>query len=332
MKLSQPLLDSPLFQFGSFEEFDRAMAGSWGPDELAEAKRLIGLNLPPVTSLVALATMIGINPGLVWSMWNRPLRYYRSFSIPKGNGVREIDAPRVLLKVIQKWLSVQLGRVYRPPDHVYGFIPNRSHIDAAAVHCRARWIFSLDIVDFFPSTTKIQVVQAFRSLGYNERSADVLSSLCCLRGGLAQGSPASPVLSNICMAEVDQHLGDIARAHGVRLTRYADDIVFSGEIEPPADLENDIRSVLAKTNWSIAENKVNHAIAPARLKVHGLLVHGDTVRLTKGYRNKIRAYRHLLERNGIRQEDLAKIQGHLEYSKSVDRVAADLKIARSDPE
>ena len=153
MKLPQPLLDSRFFQFGSFEEFSRAMAESWEPSETSEAKRLVDLGIPPVTSPVALATMFGLNAGIVWSMQNRPLRYYRSFRIPKGNGEREIDAPRVLLKIIQKWLSVQLARAYAPPVHVYGFVPNRSHIDAATVHCGARWVFSLDIANFFPSTT-----------------------------------------------------------------------------------------------------------------------------------------------------------------------------------
>lgn len=322
MKLPQPLLDSRFFQFGSFEEFSRAMADSWEIEESAEAKRLVDLGLPPATSPVTLATMIGLNPGLIWSMQNRPGRYYRSFSIPKGSGARQIDAPRVLLKVIQKWLSVQLARAYRPPAHVYGFVPNRSHIDAAAVHCGARWVFSLDIADFFPSTSNTQVVQAFRSLGYNNQSSQMLSRLCCLRGGLAQGSPASPVLSNMCMADVDQHLASIALARGARVTRYADDIVFSGEGEPPASLEEDVRAILAVTPWQVAENKVTCNVAPARLKVHGLLVHGEVVRLTKGYRNKIRAYRHMEERKAIREEDLAKVRGHLEYSQSVDTIAA----------
>ena len=321
MKLPQPLLDSPFFQFNSFDELNRALSGVWGPNEAEEAKRVIELGLPPVTSVMALATMLGLNPGLIWSIRHRPHRYYRSFNIPKGKGVRQIDAPRVLLKVIQKWISVHLQRVYAAPGHVYGFVPDRSHVQAAAAHCGAHWVFSLDIADFFPSTREAQVVNAFQSLGYSEQSADLLAKLACLRGGLAQGAPTSPVLSNICMAAVDQQLAEVAFAHGLRLTRYADDIVLSGTGVPPADLEQKVRAILAATPWTVAEGKVSLDVAPARLKVHGLLVHGNAVRLTKGYRNRIRAYRHLLNRSAVRDEDLPSIQGHLEYSRYVDQVA-----------
>lgn len=315
------MLDSPFFQFNSFDELNRALASAWEPKEADEAKRLIALGLPPVTSVMALATMLGLNPGLVWSIRHRPNRYYRSFNIPKGRGVRQIDAPRVLLKVIQKWISVHLQRVYAAPDHVYGFVSDRSHIEAAAVHCGAHWVFSVDIADFFPSTREAQVFQAFQSLGYSEQSADLLAKLSCLRGGLAQGAPTSPVLSNICMAAVDQQLVAVAFAHGLRLTRYADDIVLSGTGDLPADLEQEVRAILAVTPWTVAEGKVSLDVAPARLKVHGLLVNGNSVRLTKGYRNRIRAYRHLMSRSAIRDEDLATIRGHLEYSRYVDQVA-----------
>lgn len=321
MKLPQPLLESPFFQFNSFDELNRALAGVWGPNEIDDAKRVTELGLPPVTSVMALATMLGLNPGLVWSIRHRPHRYYRSFNIPKGRGVRQIDAPRVLLKVIQKWISVHLQRVYAAPDHVYGFVPNRSHVEAAAVHCGAHWVFSLDIANFFPSTPEAQALQAFQSLGYSEQSADLLSKLSCLRGGLAQGAPTSPVLSNICMAAVDQQLVAVAFKHGLRLTRYADDIVFSGVGDPPADLEQQVRAILAVTPWTVAEGKVSLDVAPARLKVHGLLVHGNAIRLTKGYRNKIRAYRHLMNHSAIRDEDLATVRGHLEYSRYVNQVA-----------
>jgi RNA-directed DNA polymerase len=177
MKLPQSLLDSRFFQFNTFDELSRALGDSWNNEESNEANRLVALGLPPVTSVMALSTMIGLNAGLVWSMRHRPARYYRSFTIPKGRGVRNIDAPRVLLKIIQKWISVHLERIYVPPDHVFGFVPGRSHIGAAMVHCNARWVLSLDIASFFPSTRLHQVIHALRSVGYGAQSADLLANL-----------------------------------------------------------------------------------------------------------------------------------------------------------
>lgn len=319
MRLPHPLLESKYFLFSSFVELSRALGEVTHPDELAAATRLDLLGLPPVTSRLALATMFGINPGLVWSFENRPRRHYRSFSIPKGRSTRQIDAPRVALKLIQKWLSVHLSRAFQPADHVYGFVSNRSHLQAAAKHVNASWVFSVDIQDFFPSTPDTLVAESLRTMGFDSHGAELLSRLACLRGALAQGAPSSPVLSNICFQRLDEQLVAIATNYGVRLTRYADDIVFSGTSEFPPTLEDDVEALFNQGPWRLADQKTQISQLPDRLKVHGLLVHGERVRLTKGYRNRLRAYRHLISNDRIRDEDLAKVKGHLNYAASVEK-------------
>lgn len=324
MRLPQPLLDSPFFQFGSFDELNRSLTGIWDQDEMDEAKRLTELNLPPITSVTALATMLGVNSGLIWSIRHRTNQYYSSFNIPKGKTFRRINAPRVVLKVIQKWISVHIQNSFKAPDHVHGFIPGKSHVTAAAVHCRANWTFSIDIEDFFPSTPEKNVIEAFQSLGYNKKSADLLSKITCINGGLAQGAPTSPILSNVCMASIDNQLASLASSLKLRLTRYADDIVFSGTDQPHKNLEQEIRSIIESGPWAVAENKVAFDILPAQLKVHGLLVHGNSVRLTKAYRNRLRTYNHLMHQGKIADHDLNYIRGHIEYGKFVDQISKEI--------
>ena len=70
----------------------------------------------------------------------------------------------------------------------------------------ARWIYSVDIENFFPSTPLEIVHSAFKQIGYQDDSSEMLSRLCCLNGFLAQGAPTSPVLSNICFTEIHQSL------------------------------------------------------------------------------------------------------------------------------
>ena len=230
MRLPQPLLDSPFFIFTSVDEFKKAMDETTSAEELAEILRVHELGLPPVSSRSALATMFGVNPGLIWSFEKNSRHFYRTFTIPKGSqgGMRRIDAPRVALKIVQKWLSVQLERKFTPASHVYGFVKGRSHVDAAIVHCNSHWIFSADIVDFFQSTPISAVAGALCDLGYGQDGAILLGNISCLDGALAQGAPSSPVLSNLCFQNIDISLLEIATHYGVRLTRYADDIVFSG--------------------------------------------------------------------------------------------------------
>lgn len=322
MRLPHALLDSQYFLFNSAGDLHKALGTSVDDEERATIDQLAQAGLPPVTSRNTLATLLGLNPGLIWSMERKPLRHYRTFLIPKGNGRhRRIDAPRVALKLIQKWLSIQLAKTYNPAEHVFGFISGRSHVDAARVHVNARWVFSVDIRDFFQTTPIRRVLDSLKEIGFNEEGALLIANLTCLNAHLAQGAPTSPTLSNICFAEMDSALLRIARESRLRLSRYADDIVFSGTGEIPAQLQAQLVALFTNTPWTLAEDKTSLAIAPKRLKVHGLLVSGNTVRLTKGYRNRLRAYEHLLTRGQISAEDLATIRGHLAYAKFVEREA-----------
>ena len=285
--------------------------------ERAEVERLISLKHLPITSQDALALMIGINPGLVWSFVARPRKYYDQFPIKKGSKVREILAPRVSLKVVQKWISYHLQSFYSPPEHVYGFVAGRSHIDAASVHCGAEWVFSVDIENFFPTTPSYIVKQSLQKIGYGQESSSLIASLCTLDGFLVQGSPCSPVISNIVFEPLDATLAALATEMGARLTRYADDIVFSGSGEVPEDIRERVRSVFNEGPWSLSERKSKLSKHPERLKVHGLLVHNSVPRLTKGYRNKIRAFRHSLLSGKVKDCDMARITGHVQYADHV---------------
>ena len=291
--------------------------------EALEIVRLAELGLIPISSDFALATMLGVNPGLIWSFANRTNRHYRSFLLPKGNGARRIFAPRVGLKVLQKWLSFHFQTHFVPPDHVFGFVPGRSHLQAAKIHTSAQWVYSIDIENFFPSTSSTLVVDALTGMGYSPNSGQLIAKLLCRNEKLTQGSPASPVVSNLVFADTDVALQEIASDFGVRLSRYADDIVFSGAREFPENLVGRVRALFDKLPWAIAVEKEKVSKLPSRLKVHGLLVHGESIRLTKGYRNRLRAYKHLFEIGKIRDEDRARILGHLLYEKHVEDEASD---------
>ncbi|MCC6597768.1 MAG: RNA-directed DNA polymerase [Alphaproteobacteria bacterium] len=319
MRLPHHNLESVCFLFEHFSELIKAMGDKCPPEEAIEIERLFNLGLPPVTSENALATMLGYNPGFIWSLLNRTSRYYRQFDIPKGAGTRKIDAPKIALKAIQKWLSYHFQKKWIPNEHIFGFLPGKSHMDAASKHLSSKWVYSIDIQNYFPSISTVRVRDALENLGYStEPSLKIIPTLCCLRGSLVQGSPASPVLSNIVLKNLDEELANFAREKNWKFTRYADDIVFSGIDDINESDFIPIKLFVNQDGWMISDKKTYLARHPNRLKVHGLLVHGDTIRLTKGYRNRIRAFRHLLNADKIKEQDLAVIRGHLNYSAQVD--------------
>ncbi len=320
MRLPQPLLESTFFAFERLDDFLLALGDDADAAEVAEIRRLAEFGLPPVTSHAALATMLGINAGLLRAFERRPEKFYRTFFIPKGRDQRRIQAPRVGLKIIQKWLSVALSNVYQAPPHVFGFVRGRSHIDAAEVHSGACWLFNTDIEKFFESTPKNYVFQALIRLGYGAAGAEIISNIACYGDALAQGSPLSPVLSNICFLDLDRKLIDISDSVGAKFTRYADDLVFSGIGVVPNDIETKVKKEFESFPWKLSLSKTRTLMLPQRLKVHGLLVHGDKLRLTKGYRNRVRALKHL-QLHGKLLKDVSSARGHLLYAAQVSKRA-----------
>lgn len=323
MRLPQPLVESPWFAFSSMEDFLAALRDDVSPEVIEQIEYLSAKGLPPVLSEETLATMLGINAGIVWSFANRSNKHYRTFTIPKGQGQRTITAPRVGLKVLQKWLSHHIAKTYAAPAHVFGFVPNRSHIEAAFAHREAVWAYSVDIRDFFVSTPQTLVIDAYHYLGYDLTAANLLARLSCFNGALSQGSPTSPPLSNICFRDQDVALVELAQTYGATLTRYADDIVFSGAGTFPNQLQQDVTQVLANTPWVLAPEKSRLEPIKGRIKIHGLVVSGGRVRLTKGYRNKIRAYEHIL-RTREKTLNTDMLWGHVEYSRLVRRTTTKL--------
>lgn len=314
--LAPPLLVS----YASIDDYLEALDPGLRRLHETRIRRLVEQGFPPVVSSRCLAVLFGYSTKFVNAMAQQNWKYYRTFVIRQGKKKREIQAPKVALKVIQKWFGYHLSRAITFDDFVFGFVSGKSAPAAAAQHASARWVYSVDVNNFFPSTPRAVVISALVGIGYSERAATLLAGLLCYRNSLAQGSPASPVISNIAFRELDRQLKEIAVENHIRMTRYADDIVFSGVDKFTEDIKNQVEGLFENTCWTLSGEKEYFSEIPKRLKVHGLLVHGDRPRLTKGYRNRIRAYKHLLETGQIKDEDIPRIKGHIKYAESIDRL------------
>jgi RNA-directed DNA polymerase len=157
-------------------------------------------------------------------------------------------------------------------------------------------------------------------LGYDGLSAAICTELTCLNGFLAQGAPTSPTLSNICFREIDDALITIATQLSCQVTRYADDIVFSGSGTQPENLPQMLAELFGPSPWALAPQKTLVQPLKGRIKVHGLVVGHDAVRLTKGYRNKIRAYGYILATKGEGAFESAKLRGHVQYARQIQEL------------
>ena len=213
-----------------FEDVDQLL-NALAPDVKSlyahDIRRLVNDKLPPVVSRRCLAALFGYSSKFIGDLQYRSHAFYRTFTIPKGKKKRVIQAPKVALKVVQKWFGYHLAKAIHNDDDVFGFIAGRSVFDAAKRHCGADWIYSVDIANFFQTTPLEKIEEALCGLGYTRHGATLIGQICCYDGMLAKGSPASPVLSNLVFRQADASLRDLAKEFCVQHTRYADDIVFS---------------------------------------------------------------------------------------------------------
>ena len=227
-----------------------------------------------------------------------PVRY-REFTIPKRNGgERRIFAPEEPLKAVQRRvLRGVLGQL-KAHDAANGFEAGKSILSNAVGHVRKAVIVRMDVKEFFASTTKQRVAEYFRAIGWDDDAADLLVKLCTHKGGLPQGAPTSPRLSNLVNWRLDERLIRMAEAvaPGAAYTRYADDITFS----LASDDRVAVRGIIYWTRRIAREEAGYRVHQQAKMRVirrndrqlvTGLVVN-ERVNLPRATRRWLRAVRH----------------------------------------
>ena len=244
---------------------------------------------------------------------------------------RTIVVPAPWLMSLQRWMNANILAHVAPHPASVAFRSGCNIRDAAALHCGSRWILKLDLRNFFESVTERQVQRLFSELGYQRLVAFELARLCtrlgdrrtrlhhsrfasrphwskittysqAVMGHLPQGAPTSPHLANLVARGLDTALTDIADAHGLTYSRYADDLTFSTgrELERSAirPIIGDIYGAIAQNGFSPNAAKTNVLSPGSRKLVLGLLVDRDEPRLTRAFKSNLRCHLHHLTVHG----------------------------------
>jgi retron-type reverse transcriptase len=226
---------------------------------------------------------------------------YRSFTVPKrSGGERRILAPEPELKQVQRRILRRvLGRLKSHPAAM-GFERGRSIVTNARPHAGQAVVLRFDLVDFFPSTGTGRMRDYFRRIGWNRPAAALLVRLSTHEGGLPQGAPTSPRLSNLVNYRLDARLAGIATRLGGSYTRYADDITISLAHDVPAKIRfvrRQVRHIVEAQGYRVhTRKKLSIRRRHQRQSVTGLVVN-ERVRLPRETRRWLRAVEHRLQRD-----------------------------------
>lgn len=220
--------------------------------------------LQSAKSLDDLAAILGYKPAaLAYLLYHLPTaQKYTAFTIPKRDGTpRDILAPTPKLKLLQRRLANVLYLALADIDKAgprrrhlsHGFAKHLSIITNANAHRRRRHVLNLDLKDFFPSINFGRVRGMLikdKRFSLEPKVATLIAQIACHDDVLPQGSPCSPVLSNIVGHLLDIRLVRFAKAQKCTYSRYADDITFSTNSKTfPADVAAPIAG--SEHEWSL---------------------------------------------------------------------------------
>ena len=240
-----------------------------------------------------------------------PKKRYKHFTIPKkSGGVRDIHAPVKGLKSMLTYLNVVFQAMYEPTEAAMGFVPGRSIADNASVHVGKYYVFNTDLKDFFPSIQQPRVwaVLQLKPFSLNKELASVIAGLCCMQdangdGVLPQGSPCSPILTNIICRQLDRRLTGLAKRFNLKYTRYADDITFSSDynvFQDDSEFMTEFKRIIADQHFIFNDKKTRLQRSNERQEVTGLVVN-EKVNVVREYVRDIRNLLYIWKRYGYEQ-------------------------------
>lgn len=270
-----------------------------------------------------LARLLGIDPVFMTRVIyiRNTDNLYSQFTIKKKNGSdRLISAPDPELKEIQSKLSDLLQDCLNnirenskeENNFSHGFERNRSIITNAEKHKLKKWVLNIDLSNFFDEFNFGRVRGYFlknKNFSLNTELSTLIAKIACHQNKLPQGSPCSPVITNLILVSLDRRLSNLCNRAGCTYTRYADDITIStnkkefpsdiikSHNENSIDLNKKILKEIISSGFQINLNKLRLFDKKCRQEVTGLTVN-RFVNVDNEYAKKVRAMAHNLFTKG----------------------------------
>jgi RNA-directed DNA polymerase len=280
--------------------------------------------------------------GLERTVADRRLRHYTYTWRPRpGAPPRLIEAPKHRLKTIQRRILHDILDHLPAHDAAHGFVRGRSARTHAALHVGRAVVLRLDLEDFFASVGPSRVYGTFRTAGYPEAVAHLLTALCVnvipraewdalprppvhdprhhrlgrrlATPHLPQGAPTSPALASLAAFGLDTRLAGLARALGVTYSRYADDLTFSGDRVPTALLRTAVAQIAREERFRVGHDKTRVRTRAARQLVCGCVVN-ERLNVPRPEYDRLKAILHDAAARGPQAANRAGVpdfRGHL---------------------
>lgn len=215
---------------------------------------------------------------------NSEYRIHPAQRIYMGEKRRPLDILIVQDRIVQRMVSQVLGAAYEPffSNSSHGFRPGRGRhtaIEQALISMNAgyHYLLQLDISKYFQNINRSRLLSIVKrnidegpilSFIENSLSSGYIENNQVIRTekGISQGSPLSPVLSNIYLNELDQELD----SRNIPFIRFADDVLILTKTQEQAEVvKNYLNGWLSKNlDLTLSEEKTK-VVTPGACHILG---------------------------------------------------------------
>jgi group II intron reverse transcriptase/maturase len=230
-----------------------------------------------------------------WTYQPKPVRRVEIPKPGKNAGVRLLGVPCVRDRVVQATLKLILEPILDPlfSEHSYGFRPGRNQrqaVEAARDYVKSgkEHVVDIDLSKFFDRVNHDRLIarlskiisdkRILRIIGKTLRSGVMKDGLVTpTPEGTVQGSPLSPLLSNVVLDELDKEL----ESRGLNFCRFADDCnIFVGSEKAAKRVMDSISRYIEKRLKLLINREKSKVGLSKHVKFLGMTIIAGTIAIS----------------------------------------------------
>lgn len=283
------------------------------------------LGLPKLTCFEDFVRELRLNGKLVYWLTEQDAEgKYKTFYIDKKDGTRrEINAPTISVKIVQRWILENILYKIQTSQYSYGFEKGKKKgsplVYCAEKHKNNLYLLKMDLKNFYPSIKRKKIYFEFCNAGYNEEVSNLLTNVCVVNNQLPQGAVTSPYLASLICRQMDFRIAGYCNKRDIVYTRYADDLTFScDDREMLRKIYGMVKKIAEDEGFSLNQKKTVFMTPKNHKEVLGVTINDGLLKAPREIKRTIRSMLHYEVATGdyIMND---KIRGYIAYVDSIEK-------------
>ncbi len=191
-----------------------------------------------------------------------------------GGKMRNLVYPEGRLRAVHERLKFHLNKIIQP-SYLMSPRKGRSQRDNAAAHLNAAQYLTLDIKQFYPSTTRPMIRRSLiDQFGMSGDVAGLVAHVATADDRACFGSPLTPVLSTLVHRPMFDAIANLCAQYSLSYSVWVDDLTVSGA-EITGEFVRNLREIIAK--HGLRSHKLKHYMGNKVVFITGVGVVGSNL-------------------------------------------------------